>query len=242
MKAKYFIGAARIYGTLSNGGLLPLFNCSSAKISQSEKETILNSSMDIEGGPLEIVTTLDKVNLDIACNSIHKENLSFFLKGNAESFNAGTVTDETVTLIAKGTLVQLAHVGATDVVVKNTAGTTTYVEGTDYEVVGAGLFIPLTSTIVVGDFKVSYEHPAESIVHALTQASKAVCIVIDAANAANDGDISTVTVHKVKFSVSDSIDFVGKDFVSINLKGTILKDPTKGSGESAYYWIKSVEA
>ena len=241
MKAKYFIGAAKVYATITGGGLLPLFNCNKATITQSEKETILSSSMDIEGGPLEIVNSLDKVGIELSCNSIHKENLAFFLKGDATAFAAGDIVDEVKTLVKKGTLVPLDHIGATDVVVKNSAGTTTYVLDDDYTVQGAGVFVTEDSTIALGDFKVSYSHPGESVVQALTQASKSVAVCIDGLNAANNGDPCVIYVHKVKFTVSDSMDFVGKDFVSITIKGTILKDSSKGSNESAYYWIKSTE-
>lgn len=233
---KYYLGAAKVYGNIDNEtqDLLPLFNCSSVKITASEKETVLNSSMDAEAGPLATVYTLDKMNIELTCNSIHKENIAFFLKGTTENVVSGTVTDEVLTFTNKGTLVKLAHFGATDVVIKNAAGTVTYDEGVDYEMSGSGPIILEDSAIVSGA-KASYSYPETNVVQAFKRAPSDVSILIDGINIAEESAPCQVLVHKVKFTIADSIDFVSKDFVSITIKGTILKDPTKGSGESGYY-------
>ena len=71
----------------------------------------------------------------------------------------GTITDEAVTSTALGTPIQLANKQVSAVVVKNTAGSTTYVAGTDYDVnAAAGTVTPKVGGAITGtqSLKISY--------------------------------------------------------------------------------------
>ena len=93
MESKYFIGAGEVYVEMQAGKLLPVFNCSAAKITQSETEITLKDYTTAAGGNAAKVSRLDKVNVELTIHSINKENLGFVLRGDASALVAGTVAD-----------------------------------------------------------------------------------------------------------------------------------------------------
>jgi hypothetical protein len=98
--------------------------------------------------------------------SLDEPNISnltkFFMGDAATSANqtAGTVTDEAVTAL-HDKFVQLSKLEVSDVVVINDAGTTTYVEGTDYVVnKGQGLLMALSTGAITDNqaLEVDFDH------------------------------------------------------------------------------------
>lgn len=136
----------------------------------------------------------------ITCDNVSFTNLARYLSGQIETVSqaSGTVTDAVLAVIP-GRFYQLGQTVAnpagdrnvSGVVVTNSAGTTTYVEGTDYAVdlVKGRLQILATGTIVAGDIKVDYTRPAKTWKRIKTGAASelrgAIRVISDNAGATN---------------------------------------------------------
>ncbi len=97
-----------------------------------------------------------------------RPKMAMQMMGTDTSFSqgSGTATDEPITIGGNGIYIKLAYQGITaaSVVVKNTAGTVTYVEGTDYTIdYNEGYIIKKGTTITAAqELKVTYAYGAIS--------------------------------------------------------------------------------
>ena len=107
----------------------------------------------------------------LTCDNLSGANVALFLSGEEDTVSQTNtaVTDETIKVIpgrtyqlGKTTANPAGHRNVSAVVVTNSAGTTTYVLGTDYALDAAlgRLQILASGTIVAGDIKVDYAKPA----------------------------------------------------------------------------------
>jgi hypothetical protein len=109
------------------------------------------------------------------------------------------------------------------VTVTNTAASTTYVEGTDYDVdYSLGLIIFYsTGAIAVGNIKVGYTYAtyAGTLVHAEKFTQLNMQIHFDGKNLAN-GKYLDVYIPKAVMAPSKAIDFMSEDFTVAELTGS----------------------
>lgn len=146
--------------------------------------------------------------------------------GNAPTFNAtlgDTTSDGTVTWTSRGAV--------------------TMVDGTDYEVGKAGIYILSTaSRFALGlPITVAYtKNPAE-IVQALVSSSTEYTLQFDGLNEVDSGNPYYVKIHRIKFRVTAGLDMIGDDFGVLEVKFDVLQDTTiSGTGISQYLKIAQV--
>ena len=142
-----------------------------------------------------------------------------------------TVADEVVVAPALGSWVRLANYALTSapVVVTNSAASTTYVEGTDYEVNrNVGFFRALIGGAIVAAQSLKVDYVAAAVagtkIRGATNAQVRAKITFDGVNLA-DGSMCLVDVYEAVFSSSNAFDFLSDKFNSVPLAGR-LKTPT----------------
>lgn len=147
----------------------------------------------------------------------------------------GTLTDELTTALALNEWVSLTKQNLTGAfVLKNNAGSTTYVSGTDYTVNKAlGMWKPLVGgaiTAAQADLKATSTYGATSSGYLLrggTQAQLRARFVLDGINMA-DQLPSIVTVHEGIIAANTAFDFLADNFNTLSLPGK-MKTPTGGT-------------
>ncbi|MFO1404650.1 MAG: hypothetical protein U1E96_08715 [Azonexus sp.] len=179
--------------------------------------------------------------LQFAFRRISIKSLELAFGGTAQAVAAGAVADEAHTTGALDELVGLDHVQdmAPALTVKNSAGTVTYDEGTDYVRKRAGI-IPLTGGAITAaqDIKISYTKAKHVVVQGLVNLTREGKVTFDGINERNSaaflGDF-----HRVKMSPAKNVEFIGDDYISFDCEGTLLKDDTiTDPSKSQYYQVK----
>jgi hypothetical protein len=170
-----------------------------------------------------------------------KESLAMALLGDSSAITitGGTATDEMVT--AKlGIFVPLAnaHLTAGSVVVTNSAASTTYVEGVDYEINYALGWIEAIAGGEITDalsLKVDYLHGAATgwKVNGETVTQIKGRFVLDGRNLV-DGKGWVFTVPKCMFSSEAALDFLSDKFSEFKFKGR----PILGVGQTVPYTME----
>ena len=189
------------------------------------------------------ITSLD-VEMTINCAKTDVLKLAWLADGAENNVAAGTVTDES--LWVTGVEEYLGFVRIPDVgslVVTDNTGGTTFVLGTDYELKGTMLYIPVGSTIPAGsEILVDYTYAEQTQLDLLKQASKEIEIYFDGINLNNDAEKLVGNIFKVKLAPLESFDFISDEFTEISLKGTAFSDETKSglNGLGQYASIKRV--
>jgi hypothetical protein len=238
-----YIGSGKIYmrDLSGSGGLIEVGNVSKLDIGTEEEIKELRDYRSPGGGVINEVRRITGVTLAMTLHDLSPENLAMALYGTTEAVGAGTVTDEVVT--AKlGALVRLAHTGISSVTVTNNTDTTTYVEGTDYEVRPAGLWILASGSISDGEsLKVDYSYGKQDVVQALDGAQGTYELVFEGLNEARSGKPVIVDVWRARFGAAKTISFIGDDYAGLDVEGKALKDTSKPSGTSQYFRVTLAE-
>lgn len=188
------------------------------------------------GGVAESFTRIKSAKITLELKRVSVANLALALGGKATVVAAGAVVDEAVEANL-GCLCLLGKPQETSaaLTVKNAAGTTTYVEGEDYLRKRAG-FIPLaTGAIVDGAaLSVSYTGKAGHSLEALVDLTAEYRVLLDGIDEVS-GDSARPDFFRVKFGPAKSIEWIGDDYATLLLEGTLLKDESKiGVGASQY--------
>ncbi|MBF0424331.1 MAG: hypothetical protein HQL66_00720 [Magnetococcales bacterium] len=235
----YYKGNGRLYFrpyATPSAPLIRLANVKELKVSIKEKTETLPDYDDPAGGVAAMASRIEDAQIDLIIHDIQAPNLALALWGSATDVAGTSVNDEAVS-VYKGSLTCLARAGATAVVVKSSDGTTTYAAGTDYQVTGAGLLIPATSSIADGaSLKVSYTYPAQHQVEAMTGTGQEVFLVCDGLNLAGNGRPRVVRLWRAKLKPAKEVDYINTDkFTELALSGSLLRDETRGDGLSKYF-------
>lgn len=202
---EYQIPRGRVYFDLRDAldaltGEEEFGNCPSFAISiETEKLEHFSSQTGLREKDDSRVVQVNRT-ASVTCDNVSFENLARYMSGQVETVNqaSGTVTDAVIAVIP-GRFYQLGRTDANPagdrnisaLVVTNSAGTTTYVAGTDYAVdlTKARLQILASGTIVAGDIKVDYTKPAKTWKRIKTGAASelrgAIRVVSDNAGATN---------------------------------------------------------
>ncbi|MBF0165874.1 MAG: hypothetical protein HQM01_15440 [Magnetococcales bacterium] len=115
----------------------------------------------------------------------------------------------------------------------------------EFEINSAGIYIPEGSAKISATgtpIQVSYTTTAGVSIQTLVSAGDEYRIIFAGTNFARAGKPLSVEMHRVKFSPPKDLSFIGDDFASLTLTGTVLKDDTRtGVDISAFCAIKMVE-
>lgn len=122
-------------------------------------------------------------------------------------------------------------------------GAVTMVDGTDYQVGKAGIYILSTATRFAGGLPitVAYTKNAAEIVQALVSSSTEYNLFFDGLNEVDSGNAFYVKIHRIKFGVTAGLDMIGDEFGALEVKFDVLQDTTiSGTGISQYLKITQV--
>lgn len=229
-----YIGSGIIYINGRDVG-----NCSNVNFA-IEQETQTQRNYRGGGGNFASVTTVSAVNLSMELANFSNANLALALRGVMETVAAGSVPTETVTAVAGGLaetekMIDLSDTAAS-VTVKDETETTTYQEGTDYEVTAAGLKILESGNITDGEnLVVSYDNQGTNVLQALVDSGQEVRVVLDGINDAT-GKPVTVKVHRWKPSPTSGLGLISDDFSTFTIEGEVLADESiQATGKSKFF-------
>ena len=238
-----FLGKGQVYlDRNKQGKYLPVGNAIKFAIDESDAEIKerISRQTDTYGQALDRVAIPKPAKISIEMDDFNANNLAAALRGNVEEgAGTGNVTDEEVTA-SIGNYVKLAHSGLSSVVVKDSGETTTYVEGTDYEVnTNVGLLKALESgDITDGEtLKVSYDYDEAGMkILGSQNAEIKGALILDGINQVN-GKPCRVYVHEARLKTTKEVDFLADDFATLALEGTLLTP----EGKNEPYYIEYEE-
>lgn len=230
---------ARLYGSAS--ALAEIGNVSTLEFGVDEDVKKMPDYTKAGGGTYAQVNRINAVSVSLTMMDLNAANIARALFGGADSVVAGNVTAETHTAY-KGGLIRLANPGPTTVVLKDGTGTTTYVEGTDYEVRPEGLYIIPTGAIAdAAAVSVAYAFDDYDVVEALTTGAPEIELGFGGINEADSGNPVLVDAWRVKLGAAKKLGLIGTDFAELAVEGELLKDTTKtGAGISQYMRVQQV--
>lgn len=236
-----FVGRGRVWAKIGAAARFELGNVDAADLSVSVDEDKVKDFRTGGAGTYATYSNINSASLGLSLVDHNANNLALNLLGTATAVASSTVTDEVIT--AKlGSLVLLAHAGATGHVVTNSAGSTTYVLNTDYQVTGAGI-IPLAAGSITADqsLKVDYSYPAQTTIQAFLSSVQEMSLVIDGLNDADSGKAHVIEIFRWKPGPG-SVSLVSDKLGRLKPTGEILPDTTiTGTGLSQYLKMTQVD-
>lgn len=236
-----YLGSGKIYARVAGAaaGLVELGNASKLELSVKEDKQKLKDFSKAGGGTYSSVSRIDEVTVQMTLSDLNKTNVSRAVFGTESAIASGSVVDEAVTAY-KAAITPIAHPNPTAVVVKNSAGSTTYVAGTDYEVRAGGIYIIDTGAITDAQaLKVSYSYAAYNKVEAMTQGAIVLELHFEGLNEANSGKPVILDIYRAQLSPTKALSLLGDKFADLEVEAEVLKDGTKsGIGISQYFRVK----
>lgn len=232
-----YIGIGKVFGRAAGAatGLRFLGNASGAMLKQQLDEIREPDYTRPGGGTLQVIRRLKKVELDLTLLSWVAANYALAVAGTAISVASGTITDEIVKGY-KGGLVRLATPPGAITSVKNSAGSTTYVAGTDYTMSAAGLMIPTGSAVVdAADLKVTYTNLAHDRIEAATTTSTVMELCVEGLNEVDNAAPLITDMWRVSMPPASELALLGDKLGELKFTAELLADTTKGAGASAYF-------
>lgn len=214
-----------------------LGNTSKLTYSVTTESKDLADNQNPGGGLDDSFTRFKEATVSLACRHVSIKTLEMALGGTAAAVAAGAVVDEQKTVVALDRLIALDNMQdmSIPVVVKNSAGAVTYIEGTDYIRKRLGI-IPVTGGALAAAavLKISYTKAAHQRIQALINLTQESRLMFDGINERSNKSWASI-MHRVKWGPAKSIDFIGDDFVSFEIEGKLLAyDAITAVGKSQY--------
>lgn len=241
MASRSFAGKGKVYlKNISQPGSkrLCIGNVSKLDIAISEDVHEQKDYMSAGGGIAASFSRISKVEAQFTMHDFSEANMALATRGKFASEVAGSVVNETVTADLDA-LVMLDFADAKTVVVKDVAGATTFVEGVDYLVSGAGITPLGTGAIAEGEaLHVSYSHGGQSSIEALVSGQDEYEVVFEGLNEADDEKACVVRLYRNKFSPAKNLSFIADDFGVLDLTATVMKSKNVGDGKKTSSFFK----
>lgn len=225
-----FLGSGRIYVDRKVGsvfqGLHFIGNATKFEIKEnSEKKERISKDRSNYGSALNTVFIKKPAEVNITLDDLDKDNLALVFLGNtsAESVTGATITDEAA-VGYKNMIFKTAHRKISAVTLTDSAGTTTYVLNTDYEITDADLgLIKVLAAGAITDgeaLKVDYTYGSmtSNKVQGGTNSNIIVKVLFDGVNQA-DQSKAVVNVFEGVLSPTSGVDFLADDFTKLELAG-----------------------
>lgn len=239
MSARGFLGAGDLYinrynpATASFEGFKGPFEATKFEIKPNvELKEMASKGRTTYGQVIESVALPQPADFTLELPEVNKETLTLALLGTQTVINqgSGTWTDAPITVTAKDVWLDLGkqNVATAGFSVKNEAGTTTYVLGTDYEVnyrMGWLKILPGSAIAAAAVVEVTGTYGAvggTSILGATNSQIRAQ-FRLDGVNFADQLPV-IVDVWEAVISADSALDFLSSDFASVALPGR-LKTP-----------------
>ncbi|HSX84061.1 MAG TPA: hypothetical protein VLE50_01585 [Cellvibrio sp.] len=241
-KEMSYIGVGAIYLELlgSGGGLLNIGNASQLEYAFDEEKQELPNYMTPGGGNANVQSKISSFTGSTVLHDFTPENLALALRGAVTAVAAGTVTDEVQECAGvDGELIPfdfpIDHSAAITV---KTAADAALVKDTDYTVTSTGIVVIGDGAITNAGVKVSYTKAVGAIMEALVASGQEFRLHFDGVNDAQNGKPVAITNHRIKFSPTSGLAFLGSEFGEIPLSFDVLSaSSVVGSGLSKYMRI-----
>lgn len=238
---KPYLGSGQIYARVAGAAvaLLAIGNASMFEPAVKEDKQTIKDYTKPGGGTYASVSRIDTVTVKMKLHDLNKTNVARAVFGSESAITGAAVIDEAV-VAYKGGLCALAHVNPTAVVVTNSAATTTYVAGVDYEVKGGGILILDAGAITdLQALKVDYSFATYNKVEGMTTGAVILELHFEGLNEADSGKPVVADFYRVQLSPTKALSLLSDKFSDLEVEGEVLKDPTKtGIGISQYFKIK----
>lgn len=242
-----FIGAADAYvDVLSDTGVrtgLELKgNCTEfvPKPDSDRKEQTANGRSNF-GQVLASVTIPKPMTAKISFNQLDSGLFAaaFFGTNSVFAQAASALADEAVVTI-EDRYVEIGKLLLSDVVVKNTAGDTTYVLNTDYEInTRLGMIKALSTGAITSGESVNvscdYALIAGSQMDAMTKSNVRIRAKLDGQNFA-DGRNFITDIYQMRLSPTTEFSLTGSEFVDVSFEGS-LETPTGFDHPMKHIWL-----
>jgi Tfp pilus assembly protein PilV len=234
-QGKVFIGPRDAAG--EPAGLVYMGDVSAVELSPNvEKETVIENVTGLSGVGAEWFTRVE-YSLSMQMRSIKAEHLAQALHASNTAKASGSATDEVHTAYS-GKFIQLANTKVSSIVVKDTSGTPTYVEGTDYiahndigmvEIISGG---GITDLDVL---KISYSFAAQHI-FSVKPANTDFALTFNGINRADNDKQVRCRLYKMKLSPA-TLDMIAQGATEMPITGTVLLDSLRAAGDQYYSWV-----
>lgn len=237
MTARAFLGAGDLYIQRIVGGVAQAlqgpYECKKFEVKPNvELKEAVSKGRSSYGQVIESVAIPQPSDLTVEMGEVNKESMALALLGTVAALSqaSGTMTDQAV-VTDHDAWVSVGHaaLNATGITVENTAGTTTYVEGTDYllnrqlgliKTLSSGTIPDATSVNING----GYAAITGNEIRGSTQPQLRAKFILDGKNFVDDSPV-IVTVHEAVIAADAAFDFLADDFNVVSLPGR-MKTPT----------------
>lgn len=242
-----YLGKGKVYlRPISGGGAMPIGNASALTLGVETNSITQPDYTEAGGGNANEIQRVADVSLAMTMLDLRPSNLQIALRGTVAAVATGAVTDERHVAYVGGLIAfdDIPDATQTITVTKDPDGTPTVATvDVDYEVTKAGIVI-LSGGIFVDedDVAVDYTKDGANVVEAMTTSGDEYELIFDGLNEAETGKAVVVRVHRVKWSPTSGLGFIGDDFGELPLEGSVLVDATKvGAGVSRYFKVTFAE-
>ena len=240
MSAPTAILKGPLYLKKASGGtqLLSTGNATKLTLSHEIEEKTIPNMQNPGGGNYDSFKRAKAVKLAVQFRDMTSEVLEIAFGAKITAVTGGAVTDEAHNDIVLGSLIPTVKRQNTGLTMTVKKGATTYVEGTDYQRVRAGI-IPLASgTMVDGDdITISYTALATSRVDGLMHTSGEFYGVFDGINE-QSGKPAFGEMYRLVFGPAANVELVGDEFVGFDCEAECLADTAKSVTESPFYHLE----
>ncbi len=236
-----YIGSGKIYVREygAAAGRKEIGNCSRLALSVTEDTKELIDHTQPGGGTYNEVRRIQAVEATILMHDLSPDNFARALFGASTAVSASTVTDEDVTAYLDS-FIPFAKIPSGSIVVTNSAGSTTYVAGTDYVARPGGIYIPASGSAITNAqaLKVDYAYALQDRVETLINSAKDYEIIAAIENEARSGKDVTVRLHRMKIGAAREVSLIGDEHAGLEVAGKLQKDTAiTGAGLSQYVTI-----
>jgi hypothetical protein len=252
MSARGFVGSGDLYVSRFD----PVLNAFAPMIGpievtkfeitpKTELKEMVSKSRDGYGQVVESVALAQPFEFAVDFAEVSGDTLVQAFLGTKTAFSQASGALNNHPIVAKlGSWVDTGNLAlaTAGLVVTNSAGTTTYVLGTDYTVnYRMGWIKPLVGGAITADqvllVDATYDDVAGTQIAGGTQAQIRARFLLDGKNQV-DGLPVIVEVHEAVIAADSAFDFLGDDFNAVSLPGK-LKTPT---GKSEPFTVKLLDA
>lgn len=237
MSARGFLGAGDLYIARYVSGAFEdwkgPFECTKFEVKPNiELKEMTSKGKNTYGQVIESVALQQPADFTVELAEVNKDSLAIALLGTTASLAqaSGTLTDQAVVAKLDAWVdIGKAALNATGITVENTAGTTTFVEGTDYllnrdlgwiKALTGGAITDAQSVNISG----GYAAISGSIINGAATADLRARFKLDGKNQVDQAPV-IVTAHEVVVAADAAFDFLADDFNTVSMPGR-MKTPS----------------
>lgn len=229
-----------LYLKKTSGGtqLLSTGNATKLTLTHEIEEKTIPNMQNPGGGNHDSFKRPKAVKLACAFRNMSTQVLEIAFGAKVTAVTGGAITAEAHNDIVLGSLIKTVKPSDMAIAMTVKKGATTYVEGTDYQRVRAGIIPLATGTMVAADdITIDYTALATSRVDGLMYTSTEFSGVFDGINE-RDGKPAMGTFYRLVFGPAANVELVGDEFVSFDCEAEVLADDTKSATESPFYFFE----